>query len=234
MDDPEKPKSNGLGEAIDAQDLAAVQRLLSAGASANTIYLPPERNGWDEERHPVLVYAARLSNVDIVRALLDAGADLQAQWELDAYHWPDGYENTEQLGDALCVAASAGRVEIVELLLQRGASSRAEALVAAANAGQLHTTRLILEHGEDPGTSTNRPLYSAVRNDHLEVVKLLVEHGALVNRPQPDDGEYGPPYEAAVALGRTEIAEFLRSKGAKPRKPGRRKPGRRKPGRRKR
>ena len=50
---------------------------------------------------------------------------------------------------------------------------------------------------------------------HLEIVKILVDHGAIVN--PPDHGIYTPdfPLGWAETKGHNDVAAFLKSVGAK-------------------
>lgn len=57
-----------LHRAVEFRDLPTLQRLLGGGA---------DPNGRGREAHPPLNRAAQLGDVDAVRALLDAGADVR-------------------------------------------------------------------------------------------------------------------------------------------------------------
>jgi hypothetical protein len=90
--------------------------------------------------------------------------------------------------NALSEAVSNGHFEVAKWLLDRGAK--------------------IIPVNE----TTSGALFAAVGSGSIEVVRLLIEHGADVN------GRFGSPPETAlshaIVLGRTEIAELLRSRGA--------------------
>ena len=90
-----------------------------------------------------LVEAAKKGDVEAVRAALDAGVDVDA---------PEG----EQVWceNALFAAAGAGHVDVIALLLDRGADI----------------------HRKGPADMT--ALHSAVRDGRLEAMKLLLERGA--------------------------------------------------------
>jgi ankyrin repeat protein len=96
----------------------------------------------------------------------------------------------------LLLAAAIGRVDIVRVLLENGASvGRTNhkgwtALHVAAYHGQLEVCRLLLDRGAYINAVTWRkkksPLQSAARTGHLSVVQLLVERGANVRYKNAD------------------------------------------------
>jgi hypothetical protein len=123
--------------------------------------------------------------------------------------------------------ADSNNVEIVRFLVDAGLDVNAPGggngddgpLWTAVCYGAIDVVRYLLEHGADPNRS--RMLISAINADEheLEMVKLLVEHGADVNLSYPMGGKDGPVFNAltwAESSGKTEIAEYLRSKGSVP------------------
>ncbi len=76
--------------------------------------------------------------------------------------------------------------------------------------------RWLLEHGADPdlswGEQDEAPLHMAARRWNLEMVKLLVRHGADVNRRRKDGST---PHTIAEMHGNHEIATWLLDHGAK-------------------
>jgi ankyrin repeat protein len=65
----------------------------------------------------------------------------------------------------------------------------------AAAAGRLDIVQLLLDHGADPNlpeeqyAPKGKALYSAVYHGHFEIAKLLLEHGAFPNPPVESSGD---------------------------------------------
>ncbi len=140
---------------------------------------------------------------------------------------PDLIETEGLLNRRLADAARNDDLEMVKLLVERGADIHAPeapgkpegAIDAAATAGAIHVARWMLARGaklnfelpDFPGESRCFPLTGAVMGGHLDVVKLLVEEGgANINALW---GEY-TPLSYAIMYDQSEIEAYLRSKGA--------------------
>ena len=84
-------------------------------------------------------------------------------------------------------------------------------LNVAAGLGQLDRVRSLLNAGVRP---TNRSLSSAIRRDDVEIIKMLVKHGADVN--EPDNFFHRAPVWHAVDSRNLPALETLLQLGAKP------------------
>lgn len=118
-------------------------------------------------------------------------------------------------------AAQIGALPIVKMLIELGIDLNDETsggtpLWTACAFGQIDVARWLLDHGARvnqvrQGQVTCDALKSAASNGHFDIVKLLVERGADIHASLHGinalmDAEFG---------GHTEIANYLRSLGAK-------------------
>ncbi|KAK1834904.1 ankyrin [Podospora conica] len=78
------------------------------------------------------------------------------------------------------------------------------------------TIALLLSRGADPNApGTPTPLIAAVTSGCMPTIQLLVDHGALTNRPGHGPSKYhGTPLMAAATEGNYEAATFLLTHGA--------------------
>lgn len=110
----------------------------------------------------------------------------------------------------LSCASCYGHAAIVKLLIGRRANicvDNNHALEAAATDGHIDVVRLLLRHGAN--TKNNSLILSAsVGNGHMDVVKILLDHGANVHANKDEAIKY------AALNGHINIIKLLISKGA--------------------
>ncbi len=131
--------------------------------------------------------AARFGRLDCLKALVDAGADLNKSTG-----------NEESYACSLQAACDYGDEEVVRFLLEKGADPNMDGgniwlgnverpLHMAAYRGKVNIVKILLEHGADPniqGGDLGNALVAAIWNAHhsddgnISVVKLLLQHGA--------------------------------------------------------
>jgi uncharacterized protein len=145
-----------------------------------------------------LIEAAAAGDIVRVRALLSAGADVNL---------------SSNRGTAVSVAASAGHVAVLRLLLAHGARrvTVQDGLVEATRA----TLPLLVSAGADvnkPGEYGVTPLQFAAKCGLTETAKALIANGANVNA----SGAGGwTALDEAVEWGSPEIARALVAAGAR-------------------
>ena len=125
--------------------------------------------------------------------------------------------NIEEVNDEgytpLMEAAREGHEEMVALLLSQGADINAQteetqetALTLACCGGFLEVADFLIKAGADLELGASTPLMEAAQEGHLDLVKYLLENGALVNA-QTGTGDTALTY--ACENGHTDVADLL-------------------------
>ena len=121
-----------LVEAVDKGDVTSARKALAEGADANSK---------DEAEQSLLAKAAKKNDVEMVRSLLDAGANIEL-----------GYRDNSPL----YLALSQESLDAARLLIERGANVNArlssdqvesDCLEAAASAGSAEMIALLIDRG---------------------------------------------------------------------------------------
>ena len=176
----------------------ALAALLKAGAAPDTGVLAPDQY----DRTPLLT-ALRAQDIRAVSLLLEAGAEVNPLY-----------------GDRspLQIAARRGDVENIQQLLLRGANfdasdNRKPPLHEAIDARRYESAEILINHGaplelrdpsEEPG---HTPLTLAVRRGDVELLGLLIRHGADIKSTNREYGANG--LHLAGAYNNVDVAKFL-------------------------
>lgn len=169
----------------------AVRLLLAAGADAN--------RGEPRRGQTALMWAVAQRHPEIVRELIDGGADVHARTRIrprfvniadpnDIYTIVSG---TVDSGGStpLLFAARQGALQSARLLLAAGAAAGdaaadgTSALVTAVHSGHADLARLLLDAGADPndGRSGYTALHAAVLRGDRSIVEALADAGAVID-----------------------------------------------------
>ncbi|MEE3371694.1 MAG: ankyrin repeat domain-containing protein [Planctomycetota bacterium] len=178
-------------------ELAKVRLLLEAGAVPDV----QTRLG----NTPLIIAAAHASSVDVVRLLLEHGADVHVA--------------NRRGTSALRNAVRAGGLETAKVLLSRGARQNAESngasdLSLAAGRGDQQMVELLLAHDADPNYDKGRSaLTAALLAQKPAIVKRLLEAGARLDRRLEPGGVPPVVLSAYSEVGDREIIERMIDKG---------------------
>lgn len=205
MNSPEAPFPGwtGLHEASRRGHLDAVRLLLQYGADPNA------RESGDNTTP--LHWAAAHRRNSVVRALLDAGGDVQGEGDLhllDVIGWATYFRDPGRpLGDKPQTAA---------LLVKRGARHH---VYSAMSLGDLDLLRAVL--ARDPAAMDRRmsrfegsktALHFALEIDRFDMLRLLVDSGAKLDLK---DQNGLTPLETALLNGNSQAAALLMKAGAR-------------------
>ena len=186
--------SEKLFTAVDDNDVAALDEVLAKGVDVN---------GKDSEGYTALMKAALAGHPDIVRALIKAGADVEAK-------------TTASGATALMIAAEEGQTEAVQALLESpGIKKDAQdtdgwtALMLAASEGHTNTVKALLDKGADANAVDNdqkTALMYASEGGYLAIVQALIAAGALIDI---EDAEGETALSQATENGHKAIIDLL-------------------------
>jgi len=204
-----------LSAAVVTGEVPIIEALLAAGA---------EIDQRDEDGCTALMDAAAAGNLEMVKLLVEAGADPNAVDDLDRTALDVAQECRKRkvaayLGSTMQtgVAAAPKRPEPA-----RGAGVAAdEALLMAAMLGDLEGARAALVAGASVnarGAGGKTALATAAGDGNAGIAGLLIDAGADVNLA---DDSSNTPLTAAVQEGSLEMVELLLQHGANPSQAGR-------------
>jgi ankyrin len=212
--DGEKPLHKvSYGEYRSQEDgVLVAQLLLDRSADVNT----RRKDDWTP-----LHVASYIGNVEIIRLLLDYGADPEAIAEGDM-----GEKPLHQVSYGKYRSHEDG-VHVAQLLLDRGANVNTRRndhltpLHVASHFGNIEIVQLLLDHGADLEAETvdvgetplHRVSYGKYRSqeDGVLVTQLLLDRGADVNTRRKD---HWTPLHVASYLGKADIVQLLIDHGA--------------------
>jgi Ankyrin repeats (3 copies) len=164
MQAPALSTAEQLQEAARKGDAVAVKKLLDAGVDVNTKF----RYGTT-----ALFYACDHGHLEVVKVLLDKGADLTIK---------DSFYGFTPL--MLAVSPAQKRkpehTEIAKLLIAKGAPGKEFALSGAIDAGDAALAKFILDSGGLPASTLSQALEGAKAANKTDIVTLLEAAGVKV------------------------------------------------------
>jgi ankyrin repeat protein len=171
--------------------------LLDHGANPNNSNLVFDSPFFDAP----LMFAALNGNLALTKSLLDRGSDVE-------YSNPNGI-------NALIVAASKNHTEAALLLLDRGANidpicpeNGFTPLMYSCYLKNSDLASRLLKDGADVNIESTQHITSlwwAIRCGDLEIIRLLVEHGATIDRTTTEIS----PLDKATAMGSISVTSIL-------------------------
>jgi ankyrin repeat protein len=193
------PEQRALFAAAQAGDAAAVSSQLAAGA---------DPDAWNANQAAAIHLAAGGKHSEVVRVLLDGGADVDKQEE--------GLGRT-----ALIIALQQYDPETAELLIDRGgdvtlAGGGYAPLIEATSRSTREMVELLIEHGAVANAREEidlvRAMHGAARGGRTDIVEVLLAAGVPVDVGLPGF----TAFMQATWKGKLETAQLLLAAGADP------------------
>jgi ankyrin repeat protein len=208
-----------VAAAIRDRDLARVRRLLDED--------PALLRARDRRANEPIHWAVMTRQLDVIDELIARGADLNVRRGDGALpiHLTNGDYHYRGWRDVPSHVTTTPD-DVYRHLVSRGAEVD---LGMAAYKGDVARVRELLAH--DPSLANRvsdyhsyyigcgAPLKNAAVGGHIEIVKLLLEHGADANLPEEGIAPYGHALYSAVYNGHHDIAKLLLEHGAYPNPP---------------
>jgi RNA polymerase sigma factor (sigma-70 family) len=209
-------KGEPVAEAIRARDLHAVRRLLDE--------MPEQIHAGDRHSNQPIHWAVMTRNLEMIDEVLARGADINARrgdaalpihltnGDYDYRGWRDVPQDVTTTPD-----------DVYRHLVAHGAEVD---LGMAAFKDDIARVRRLLER--DPSLANRvsgynsyyigcgAPLKNAAAGGNIEIVRLLLEHGADPNLPEEGIAPQGHALHTAVSRGYYDIAKLLLQHGAHP------------------
>ncbi len=213
------PRGEPVAAAIRAHDLAAVRRLLDAD--------PGLLHAGDKGSNQPIHWATMTRQLDVIDELLARGANIDAR-RMDGAR-PIHVTNGDYFYRGWRDVPKDWPTTPAAVLAHLRAHGAYIDLNTAAHTGDLARVRQLLD--EDPSLANRvgdhggyylgagTPLQNAAATGRMEIVRLLLEHGADPNLPEEHIAPRGRALYAAVYGGHYDIARLLLEKGANPNQP---------------
>jgi len=209
-------KGDAVAAAIRAHDLAQVRKLLDDA--------PDLLHAGDKYSNQPIHWATMTRQLDVMDELLARGADINArrgdgarplQLTNGDYHYrgwrdvPKDWPTTPS--DVYQHLVARGAYVDIGMACAKGDLARVRELLAQ----DATLANRVADYGSYY-IGCGAPLKNAAAGGHLEIVKLLLEHGADPNLPEEGIAPKGHALHSAVCNGHIEIVKLLLENGAYP------------------
>src|SRR5581483_1196561 len=156
-------------------------------------FLPMPENAYEQYKEILNKVSKILVKYEKINYLAENGYDILLSPLLN---------NVEDYNWAIKNAATGGQIEIVELMLEKGANDYNQTLACAAFGGHIGIVRLMLEKGAN---NYNLAMAYAAEKGYIKIIRLMLEKGA---------NNYNSTMSDAARGGHIEIVRLMLENGA--------------------
>jgi ankyrin repeat protein len=236
-------KNKSLFEAVKKADVEQVKLFIAEGADVDAkwrdIYNENEGNKRYRTESTLLCYAVNGGKAEVVRLLVEAGADVNAgSWPplcravdenntgIAEYLIDHGANvnvytvEVEDWGPLQETVHISNSIEMAKLLIARGADINSKGypvLNSAINQERRDLCEFLMQRGADVNAKDkwgNTSLYLAIRNDDSDIMNILIANGAEVDIKHTRGETEETALHYAAITGRTEAVKLLLEAGA--------------------
>ena len=231
-------KNKALFEAVKKGDIEQVKQLIAEVTDIDAKWgdTAEKVSEWDEDSTP-LYYAVDSNNMDLVKLLVEAGADVNAG------SWPPLCRAVDKNNTAIAeylidhganinvypvegwgplqeTVHISNSIEMAKLLLAKGADINSEiypVLNSAINQERKNLCEFLIQRGADVNAKDKwgqTSLYLAIRNDDSDIMNILIANDADVDIKHTRRGMEETALHYAAITGKTEAVKLLLEAGA--------------------
>ena len=182
---------------IDRRDGELVDLIMSENARRNVT----KWSKWGTFHHAIRVLDDQTS-MGTIKRMIDIGADLN-------YH-VEGLFHVKCSRSIIDVAAQRGNLEMMNILLNSGASLTGDTLPCAVASGNIDMVLSLLRKKADInsiGFLRITPLAAAIRLQDAKTIELVIGHGALAKIS--DQAHFSAALKAASKVGNVQFIDYL-------------------------
>ena len=209
--------SNCIGTSERKGSVDVVKVLIKHGVDINTPN--SRRKKWD----PVLITAVSNKHYEMVRVLLEAGVDSKCAGNRSSMSCAIANGDSEMV-DVLLDCGFNLKFRKNDFITGKTAAGRFyHPIVEAAKVNDVISAEKLLKAGVKPDHYHDWPCYTALhvaaRNGYLDMVKLLVKHGAKLTYDRSEKSqfkEFELPLAGAILGDKLDVIQFLIENGADP------------------
>ena len=171
---------------------------------------------------PSLNEAMRVNDINAVKILIEHGADINTRRPIEGYSYKNNINQIINEGPTVLEAAiERSDKGLIKYFTKKGADPHLERKIsllifAISPSFTQDGCPIVIEAAGEPYLTTCTAMYQAVRSKDIEILSLLIDGGADINKIcYKHQNTYLTPLQVAIRHDLNEVIELLLAKGAK-------------------